>query len=85
MKEDGAITEDPDEIESVERQMPFIKELLSIYDEMRKVLTASDKNERFIKLLLSLDIEFFAAGDCEEFLKGVFKGKSQKAFILLLE
>lgn len=65
--------------------MPFINELLSLYDDMRKALSAGDKNEKFIKVLLSLDIEFFAAGDCENFLKDVLKGTSQKAFLLLLD
>jgi hypothetical protein len=39
MQRDGSPAEDPDEIELIERQLPFISDLLSVYDDMRKSFT----------------------------------------------
>jgi hypothetical protein len=45
MIENGAITEDPDEIEKVEAVLPFMKSCIEIYEKIQQVFT---KNAKYI-------------------------------------
>jgi hypothetical protein len=89
MIENGAITEDPDEIEKVEAVLPFMKSCIEIYEKIQQVFTKNakyiDKHPNFNYYLFSLGLNFIDIWCPEKFIQNLIKSSSQQPFITLLE